>query len=277
MTPSPAPLYVLSEHLMQQSLRICSVCKMPFPRSSFLWKRDGQISIGKCLDCRKAEALDRTLRNIQARCDAQRLVYESLPEADRPLPKICANPFCDKAGQMQPPENFRVVKSTFDRLSVFCRLCKRKTGNSLTAHDPKVASLVYKKASTKHNSALSMQWQKDNPSRAKETSRRHDIKKYGITPEQYNSMFAKQNGQCAICGATAEGYRLHIDHDHNCCEGKKRCCGKCVRGLLCAACNIKLGILEQPEWSKRARVYLKKYPLKDESGNDQPTLFDGLD
>jgi len=29
---------------------------------------------------------------------------------------------------------------------------------------------------------------------------------------------------------------LHVDHDHNCCNGVKSC-GKCVRGIICNRCN----------------------------------------
>ena len=34
-----------------------------------------------------------------------------------------------------------------------------------------------------------------------------------------------------------------IDHDHSCCPGSNGCAG-CVRGLLCGACNTRLGSLE---------------------------------
>lgn len=34
-----------------------------------------------------------------------------------------------------------------------------------------------------------------------------------------------------------------IDHNHSCCTGNVSC-GRCVRGLLCGACNVSLGHLE---------------------------------
>lgn len=56
----------------------------------------------------------------------------------------------------------------------------------------------------------------------------------GITVEQYNEMFEKQAGKCAICGNTEDvsKKRLAIDHCHK--EGH-------VRGLLCQLCNTGMG------------------------------------
>jgi hypothetical protein len=56
--------------------------------------------------------------------------------------------------------------------------------------------------------------------------------KYLITLEEFNKRSA--NG-CQICGDKPEA-TLHVDHDHNCCNGQTTC-GKCVRGILCNKCN----------------------------------------
>lgn len=67
---------------------------------------------------------------------------------------------------------------------------------------------------------------------------------YSITVEQYDYMLKLQNGVCGICkNLEKSGIRLAVDHDKRCCPGKKSC-GKCVRGLLCRACNIHLGYFE---------------------------------
>lgn len=65
-------------------------------------------------------------------------------------------------------------------------------------------------------------------------------RKYNISARRYNAMLTAQNGRCAICGAEPDGFDLVVDHDHACCSGVKAC-GKCVRGLLCRACNTALG------------------------------------
>jgi hypothetical protein len=49
---------------------------------------------------------------------------------------------------------------------------------------------------------------------------------------------------CFICGSKD---RLHIDHDHKCCDRKSASCGKCARGVLCMGHNIVVGLLEHAD------------------------------
>jgi hypothetical protein len=58
--------------------------------------------------------------------------------------------------------------------------------------------------------------------------------RYGITFEEYNEMFNKQNGCCAICGTHQQNLKkkLYVDHDH--ATGN-------VRQLLCQHCNTLIG------------------------------------
>src|SRR5262249_1927654 len=55
--------------------------------------------------------------------------------------------------------------------------------------------------------------------------------KYGITIDDYDRMFKKQKGRCAICREKSRR-RLHVDHDHK---------NKFVRRLLSALSNTGLG------------------------------------
>ena len=76
---------------------------------------------------------------------------------------------------------------------------------------------------------------------------------YGITLEDYNSMYAKQNGLCAIClkPDEVEGRRLAVDHDHE--TGQ-------VRALLCGNCNRGLGnFKDDANMLIKATRYLVKY------------------
>lgn len=63
--------------------------------------------------------------------------------------------------------------------------------------------------------------------------------KHGISLEEYNILFQKQNFSCAICKSKTAGGKgmFHVDHNHKCCNGEKSC-GKCTRGLLCTTCNM---------------------------------------
>ena len=50
---------------------------------------------------------------------------------------------------------------------------------------------------------------------------------------------------CGLCGRDfrTKGTGPVLDHDHGCCAGDASC-GKCIRGVLCMACNIRLGMFE---------------------------------
>lgn len=79
---------------------------------------------------------------------------------------------------------------------------------------------------------------------------------HGMTLADYQARVAEQDGKCAICrreetarGSTGRIRRLGIDHDHTTGE---------VRGLLCHACNVALGLLnDDPELLEAAAGYLR--------------------
>ena len=76
---------------------------------------------------------------------------------------------------------------------------------------------------------------------------------YGISGEDYEKLFKKQGGQCAICGTIDPRGRQNVfvvDHDHK--TGK-------VRGLLCDKCNRGLGMFsDDPKKTAAATIYLLK-------------------
>ena len=72
---------------------------------------------------------------------------------------------------------------------------------------------------------------------------RSQLKVYGISIDKYFEIRNKNNGRCYTCNKEETTKRHSIDHDHNCCPGKKSC-GKCIRGLLCHRCNTSLGLIE---------------------------------
>lgn len=77
-------------------------------------------------------------------------------------------------------------------------------------------------------------------------NRKHRLKRMGLTPERFQAMLEAQGHACAMCGTPFGDDRVWIDHDHKCCKPRTpaRCCGKCVRGLLCLTCNVAVGYVE---------------------------------
>lgn len=86
-----------------------------------------------------------------------------------------------------------------------------------------------------------------------------NLKRYGLTPEQYIDLEKSQNNVCAICkNPEVNKRRLSVDHDHSCCPGNDSC-GNCIRGLLCSNCNTMLGqVKDNVEILMSAIAYLKK-------------------
>ena len=78
------------------------------------------------------------------------------------------------------------------------------------------------------------------------------IRRYGLTVEEFREMLARQANLCAICGGPWRGWNgqnPHIDHCHT--TGR-------VRGLLCASCNSAIGRFgDDPALLRRAADYLE--------------------
>lgn len=86
-----------------------------------------------------------------------------------------------------------------------------------------------------------------------------NLKKYGLTRDDYVNLEKSQNGVCKICGESEKyNKRLSVDHDHSCCPGAGSC-GKCIRGLLCSTCNKVLGQVNDNTKTLKAMIeYLEK-------------------
>ena len=91
---------------------------------------------------------------------------------------------------------------------------------------------------------------------------RHGVRRdrYGIELNVAIRLFSGEL-PCESCGTVA---KLHIDHDHSCCVGKKDTCGQCVRGFLCMDCNIALGFLQDsPHRIGGLLAYMERALLRD--------------
>jgi hypothetical protein len=115
-----------------------------------------------------------------------------------------------------------------------------------------------------------MRYRQKNRERCREWRRRYAVKhptwqrakalwvRYKLTLIQWDRMFKKQGGVCAICKRLTKnpgkGKPLVVDHDH--LTGK-------VRGLLCHNCNLTLGKFEdRPEWFENIARYLRVHAVK---------------
>jgi hypothetical protein len=94
-----------------------------------------------------------------------------------------------------------------------------------------------------------LRWKAKNPGHWRDRQLR---KKYGISWAEYQALFARQGGLCAICGTDKPGGRglMAVDHDHK--TGQ-------IRGLLCNLCNRGLGqFRDNAKTLRNAAEYLEK-------------------
>jgi hypothetical protein len=125
---------------------------------------------------------------------------------------------CHTCKQEKPKSEFYFANKEKTRYAVDCKICANKYASKLNKENPNRIDIVRKSS-----------WKI----------------LYNITPKQYNKMFKKQKGLCAIC---RKNKKLCVDHDH--ATGQ-------VRGLLCHSCNKGLGdFYDNVKSLKRAGDYL---------------------
>ena len=107
--------------------------------------------------------------------------------------------------------------------------------------------------------ATNKKWRKKNKAQQAAYYRK---KKYGVSPEDYDTMLEEQNNKCKIClvsFTTLKPHNIHVDHCHT---------TKKVRGLLCNLCNVGLGTFkDNTETLTNAIVYLEHTQEKQDETN----------
>lgn len=134
---------------------------------------------------------------------------------------------CTKCKEAKDPSSFGPNKRSADKLKYQCRPCE--------------AAVV--KATT--NVARVNEYNRDYYAANRTRERRRvRLKKYGLTQEQFDAIWASQHGCCAICsvklldigdyetGNNRPPNSACVDH----CHASDK-----VRGLLCIPCNLMLG------------------------------------
>lgn len=156
---------------------------------------------------------------------------------------------------------FEHIRPQYKKCSIECRLKHRKKYNKDWQDNNKVHVRNYVNDKNEENLDI-----------RRNRNRKGTLRIYNMTEEAYVNKLKEQEGHCALCD-TFE--KLHIDHDHKCCDTRKnqKTCGLCTRGLLCGVCNRRLGYVErdlkessifQPisgTWLERALKYVKDYDI----------------
>lgn len=97
------------------------------------------------------------------------------------------------------------------------------------------------------------------------------FRKHRLSPAAALKLYEDQGRSCLICDRPLPIELLQLDHDHQCCPGSSSC-GRCVRALLCARCNVGLGqFCDNPALLLRAVDYLRAFMPADEGADDDPS------
>lgn len=128
---------------------------------------------------------------------------------------------CNKCGITKEAPDFYKNNSATDGMSAWCKDCSKK--------DSSKRRPGYKKVLVQST--------------------------YGITYEDLEDLYRKQQGRCKICGDFRASFfskgGLYVDHDHLTGE---------VRGLLCNSCNVMLGLAKDDVLIlEAAKQYLISY------------------
>jgi hypothetical protein len=119
--------------------------------------------------------------------------------------------------------------------TIFCKVCRKKTPRTSTyqKYCPDCRKEQYKRRQAEY-------LQRTGGKRIKQQKRANWLRRYNITPDEFDMMYQDQEGCCAIClrhQSELEG-TLCVDHCHRTGE---------VRGLLCNGCNLLLGRFENKQ------------------------------
>ena len=147
-----------------------------------------------------------------------------------------------------------------DGLQYVCKVCRSLEAQQRYQTNPEkilARNRVWRERNPERLRELINDWRQRNRKLALSYQRKSRLKhEFGMTPEDYDRMFANQHGCCLICHQpetrTVQGKisRLAIDHDHNTDQ---------VRGLLCYQCNNGLGrFKDNPDRLRAAARYLEE-------------------
>lgn len=154
---------------------------------------------------------------------------------------------CKECGRDLPCTDEFFYRRNSDRYKqgfVYHYRCKECTRKQVRTHQKETGIISTQKV---------REWIAKNPDKhfRQQLRKKSELHGYTITKEEYEALFAKQGGCCALCGMDSKQNkkRLAIDHCHS---------AKNIRGLLCSKCNQGLGLFnDSPELLRKAAVYVE--------------------
>lgn len=225
---------------------LCTSCRLEKPESAFFHRppyREGSRAYSyDCKDCRRLNRRKRKLSEFEELSEV--LFGQAIDETTKK---------CKRCGEIKvkdldfyPKKSYCISCAPLVQRELYeqCEKCKlwHKKGQHSRCHTD--LTCIVCGVDGAHNPMFS----EKICLKCKENERlRGAVKKYGMTVEQFEDLFQKQGGKCAICKLTSKR-RLAIDHDHK--TGR-------VRGLLCVTCNLGIGnFQDNPDTLVSAAAYL---------------------
>lgn len=227
----------------------CPQCREVLARSDYWRNRSNPDGLqAYCKSC--SREIQRRYAGRHSKTKEVSLEEAELREAERLARKLSTEGFklCPRCSETKPLVAFYPHGGTRDGRSGWCIECHKAASRARKAANREQAK--------EYNAAY-----RARPGVKEELSAKHrmwQLRRYGLTPEEYDKLLAEQGGVCAICGLPeyvidrrkGKPRCLSVDHDHVTLK---------VRGLLCGRCNRTIGHFEDnPAVLARAAAYLQK-------------------
>lgn len=156
-------------------------------------------------------------------------------------PRICANPECGKSFQPYRASTVTCSVKCYKRLPAV----RERDNAARRTPEERARRLALRKARPQYE---------EQQQRYVQTA---FLRRYGLSPGEYEAKLAAQGGLCALCGRPPNpdsgqaDSRLHQDHDH--LTGRNR-------DLLCGSCNRGVGLLQDdPDLLRAAATYIERH------------------
>jgi hypothetical protein len=165
--------------------------------------------------------------------------------------KVAVHKTCKVCGCEKHISEFRINAYKRGKVRLECWDCEKQNRKNYYIEHPdeeRERAKNWSRENPEQRNATKRAYNKNHPEKVRDRNLKAN---YGIDQKEYDRLFIKQGGKCAICGGSPRGKSnkfFCVDHCHN--TGK-------VRGLLCSPCNSAIGFLqESAELAQKTADYL---------------------